>query len=446
MIRLIGTEILPRVSKFDDYVDSVSELLATSVATRAFDTNRIEMALDGEPGRALREHYSVSELRASGTFLTGPLLADRLADHAVAENPEGAVLCDPACGAGDLLIAAARHFPVDKDLVRTLQTWGQRLAGFDTQPSLARLTKLRLALLAVQRGAVKTCAGPLNLERLFPMIQVRSGLESWNLPPVAIIVMINPPFTRTAAPPACGWATGSVSQAAVFLERCLKQFPKPHYVYAILPDVLRTGSRYQKWRKLISDMADVSDVARIGLFDRLTDVDVFTVKLSAVKLGVNGRTENWAMPSINSSETVGDRFSIRVGSVVAYRHEHVGDEFPYAHTRGLTPWGKTGNLPTLIRSEAVTFRPPIVLIRRTSRPEDRFRAVGTLITGRRRIAVENHLLAAIPKERTVRACEELLSVLKNPKTSEWLNERIRCRHLTVGAVGEIPWARETNRE
>jgi hypothetical protein len=29
--------------------------------------------------------------------------------------------------------------------------------------------------------------------------------------------------------------------------------------------------------------------------------------------------------------------------------------------------------------------------------------------------------------------------LKDPRTTTWLNERIRCRHLTVGAVRDLPW-------
>ena len=38
--------------------------------------------------------------------------------------------------------------------------------------------------------------------------------------------------------------------------------------------------------------------------------------------------------------------------------------------------------------------------------------------------------------------ELVLEVLKRDATSKWMNERIRCRHLTVGSVGDLPWPEE----
>jgi hypothetical protein len=35
----------------------------------------------------------------------------------------------------------------------------------------------------------------------------------------------------------------------------------------------------------------------------------------------------------------------------------------------------------------------------------------------------------------------LLRVLKSRKTDQWLNNRIRCRHLTVRSLNELPWWR-----
>jgi hypothetical protein len=53
------------------------------------------------------------------------------------------------------------------------------------------------------------------------------------------------------------------------------------------------------------------------------------------------------------------------------------------------------------------------------------------------VAVDNHLLVLEPKAE--RGIEELVQVLRRPETTEWLNQRIRCRHLTVDAVNQIPW-------
>jgi hypothetical protein len=53
--------------------------------------------------------------------------------------------------------------------------------------------------------------------------------------------------------------------------------------------------------------------------------------------------------------------------------------------------------------------------------------------------VENHLIVLRPKDGTIGACREVLGILKDERTTRWLNERIRCRHLTVAALDELPW-------
>jgi hypothetical protein len=58
------------------------------------------------------------------------------------------------------------------------------------------------------------------------------------------------------------------------------------------------------------------------------------------------------------------------------------------------------------------------------------------------MAVENHLLIALPHDKKVGTCRKLLEMLKRDATSKWMNERIRCRHLTVGSVGDLPWAED----
>jgi hypothetical protein len=120
---------------FARYVAQLEDLLASSPSVIGQpERERIELALDGEPGRELRRHYSLSDLRASGTFLTGSKLANMLAARTKPWTSEDTVFCDPACGAGDLLVAAARYLPLGRDLEQTLGAWGDRLAGFDLQP------------------------------------------------------------------------------------------------------------------------------------------------------------------------------------------------------------------------------------------------------------------------------------------------------------------------
>ncbi len=92
-----------------------------------------------------------------------------------------------------------------------------------------------------------------------------------------------------------------------------------------------------------------------------------------------------------------------------------------------------------IRFAGTTYKPPFVAIRRTSKADYQVRCIGTLVTGSTPIAVENHLLIALPKDKKVGTCQRLLEVVKRDATSAWMNERIRCRHLTVGSVGDLPW-------
>ena len=54
------------------------------------------------------------------------------------------------------------------------------------------------------------------------------------------------------------------------------------------------------------------------------------------------------------------------------------------------------------------------------------------------MAVENHLLVALPKDGTLGSCKMLLRELQKDATNAWFNSESRCRHLTVGAVKELP--------
>ena len=85
------------------------------------------------------------------------------------------------------------------------------------------------------------------------------------------------------------------------------------------------------------------------------------------------------------------------------------------------------------------FEPPFVVVRRTSSPSDRNRAVATVIVGEKSVAVENHLLVLLPKDGEVKNCHKLVQVLALAGTNDFLNAGIRCRHLTTGVVAQIPW-------
>ena len=88
---------------------------------------RIYAALDGEPGRKLRAAVPISELRASGVFFTGSVLADFALRAAATSLSSDSVIFDPACGAGDLLVACAKRLPLQRGLYGTVAHWDSQL-------------------------------------------------------------------------------------------------------------------------------------------------------------------------------------------------------------------------------------------------------------------------------------------------------------------------------
>lgn len=396
--------------------------------------------LDRQLSQVLRSLVPLSELRQTGAFFTDHQLAGELVKSITPEIERGATVIDPACGLGDLLLACARHFPILEDLGSTLEEWSHKLKGCDLYPQFIRATKARLVLLAIGRGAQAHSTIP-TFKELFPQIGVCDSLSPQSRIPTADCIVINPPYSMVPAPDECTWTAGSVSQAALFLEKCIEDASPGTKIVAILPDVLRTGSRYLKWRNHIENNARVESIEIVGRFDALTDIDVFIARLT-VGANEHRRGRDWwnSDPNIETpAKTVGDYFEVRVGPVVPYRDPLEGPSYPYIHAQQLPTWESIEADFSFRKFTGTTFVPPFVVVRRTSRPGDKHRAVGTIITGKDPVAVENHLLVLKPKSGSVDDCLQLLNNLRSPKTNTWLNERIRCRHLTVSALRALPW-------
>jgi hypothetical protein len=429
---------------FAPYVDHLATLLGATVRDGA-DARKVELAtaLDGQPGRQLRKLYTISDLRNTGTYFTGSALANRLVAVLANLLPGAGRVVDPACGAGDLLVACARHLALQATLAETLKDWGERLTGFDINSAFVEATRYRLALLALERtqSSPREIRKTLPLEKIFPNIQLRSGMTEWELQNAPAVIVVNPPFSYGAAEKNCTWAQGRVSQAATFIDICLSNAARGTRILAILPDVLRTGSRYQKWRQMITAKTTVHSVEIAGQFDELTEISVFLLELEVGE--GNGPMTVWAHPKNSGTKTVKDLFDVHVGPVVPFRLDGNGGWCTYAHSEQLPPWETVRKIDQRIRFTGTTYQPPFVTIRRTSKADYQVRCIGTLVTGSSPIAVENHLLMTLPKDKKVGTCKKLLEVLKRDTTSTWMNERIRCRHLTVGSVGDLPWPEET---
>ena len=394
-----------------------------------FSTRQVE--------RHLRELIPIEELRDAGSFFTGDDLAGDAARYFGNSISRKSVIVDPACGAGNLLIACSKRLPITKSSLRkTLMLWGRCLVGFDLFAEFVEATKLRLILEAVSRGARSDIFDLEEAKELLPHIQEGDAFSNPATIARATHIIINPPYYKMPAGESCDWAVGKINAAAKFMEFVAMNANRGICVSAILPDVLRSGSRYEKWRALISSKMNCSVVSS-GRFDSNTDIDVFLLK---AKISSQNTEPDW-LGVQSSGECVGDYFDISIGPVVPYRDKQDGESTPYIHPKKLPLWGKvqSSEIEESWKFSGTLKKPPFVAIRRTSSPSDTYRAAGTLIAGKQKIAVENHLIIARPKSRYVRDCQKLLQVLKQEETNDFLNQRIRCRHLTVSAVKEIPW-------
>lgn len=158
-----------------------------------------------------------------------------------------------------------------------------------------------------------------------------------------------------------------------------------------------------------------------------------------VNSGLASRASWWSPPALGGV-SVGDRFDVRVGTVVPHRDKDAGQLSPYLRARELPIDGeyKPGNVQR--RHEGKRFRPPFVVVRRTSRPDASApsRLAPTLIRGKEPVLVENHLIVCAPRDRKLASCEDLIEALTARTTTKWLDQRLRCRHLTVTAIRDVP--------
>jgi hypothetical protein len=399
----------------------------------------LKAALDGQPARELRSVYAADSLRHTGTYFTGSTLAQYLVKPFENRLREFSCVIDPACGAGDLLVACARHLPLQGDFAATITEWGKQLVGFDVNSAFVDAARHRLALLALARwGAAHRTPRVSPPSEPFPYIRSGSGLQEWKLPSGPALIVVNPPFSYSKANPQCGWASGRVSLAASFMEKCLENAPKGSRIVAILPDVLRTGTNYERWRAMVSNKSRIRSVTVGRKFDALTQVHVFLLEL---EVGGSSRRKTfaWARPAAKHRQTVKDLFHVGVGAVVPFRLNGTGCWQLYADLEALPAWKTVRRLNRHVRFKGATHRAPFVTIRRTSKSDSQYRCVGTLVTGKSRVAVENHLLVAVPRDRTVRTCKKLLALLQSDAATEWMDRRICCRHLTVPSLGDLPW-------
>lgn len=411
------------------YLTALRELLHSSPGKET--TASVAAALDGEASTRLRVLVRAESRRELSAFPTNSGLRRKAV--AKATVPKTGVIVDPACGLGDLLIEVASGLPLAKTPEDTLYAWEERLAGTDICEVFIEATKLRLLLLITSRHEQPFATAPEASNR-FPLIRVADGLRTDDCESARLTIM-NPPFHRVKAAMDCEWSSGSTSAAAIFLERAAEQLKVGSELVAILPDVLRSGTRYQAWRNRIEELVDVVSIEACDVFDRWADVHVCILHLR--KSTERQYETRWFKAT--EKERLNAIAEISVGPVVPHRHEETGVERPFLTARLLSGHDifEASKAPKRSYDTRVEH-PPFLAIRRTSRPEDRKRIVHTKVLGDEPVLVENHLIIVRPRECTSTTFAELAEIFDRPESTAWLNDRLRCRHLTVTALAELP--------
>lgn len=421
---------------FSRYVESIIELAGLRRPVNSFEWHkRLALCLDGEPGRVLREQVPRIDLRRQGAYFTSYRLAKRVANVAIGRTISPKV-CDPACGAGDLLLAAAQLLPLQPTFKDTLSEWGGLLSGVDISSQFILLTKARLTLLAAKLHRISPPFDSSLPPNPFPNVRIGNSLTPTQCMSDVDVIVMNPPFGYATAPADCDWASGRVNVAALFVDRAIRDAPEGSRIIAILPDVLRSGSRYVAWRESTRVSGSVLCEKPLGLFDKWTDVDVY---LFHFEKNLNYDKSRTGFLSDQATHGVGKRFSVHVGSVIPHRHAETGPHAPYINARTLPPWGELTTIKTMRQFTGRLYEPPFVCVRRTSRPDSGRRAIATLVRSGNPVAVENHVVVLLPRDGTIETCRKLVRRLASPKTDKWLNTRVRCRHLTTSALSEMPW-------
>ena len=383
----------------------------------------------------LRECLTLEQMREAGSFFTGQILASKAVNSFEKALTLDSRVLDPTCGAGNLLIECSRKIGVRDTLSETLQEWGEILWGFDIHESFIEATKLRLIIEALNRGVQKNCSIEQAIS-YFKNIKVMDALlvTKEDLKDITHVVM-NPPFSIWKSPNKNYWKQGKINAAGIVFDLFLRVLPKNCVVVSILPEVLRSGSRYSLFRNFCS-IKMFAKCIPWGRFNTKTDVDVFILS-GIITAEESQKTILW-QEELGEYRALSSKFNVCIGPLVAYRDIEIGNEYPYFHSKNTPGWQILEDISETRKFKGKVISPPFVIIKRTSSPGDKYRATATIINVKSMVAVENHLIVIKPINNSLRDCKKLLKILKSDTTNEFLNRRIRLRHLTVQAIKDIP--------
>jgi hypothetical protein len=389
--------------------------------------------LNGGTNSYIQSNLNSEFLKKTGIFFTDKHRGLSLAKKLLSGSKHFTIpVLDPTCGAGDLLLSCARFFPLESTLVDTLALWSKLAHGYDIHSDFVNIAKKRLSLLASQR--TNQSAKSLDITPFFKGIKVQDFLQSDCHLEDDFHIIANPPFHPQNAPQSFPFTSGKTNSAALILDKCIRILPLNCRIATILPDVIRSGSRYEKFLKDVQSQLIYSKVVIEGKFSREVDVDVFILS------GRKRSTKKTASkPQGGRLRTVQDSFKVSVGAVVPHRHKHEGEDFPYITAKDVKVGSTICSTSNSLRFTGTVFKAPFIALKRTSSPSDKNRICASIVTGNEFHTVENHILVIKPKDNTVKACLSLLTHLASPVCRDWIDKRIRCRHFTVTSIRNIPY-------
>lgn len=391
---------------------------------------------DGMATAMVYDVLSLSDRRQHGIFFSGAAWAKTLVSQL--DVLRWKRFLDPSVGTGDLLIEICLQLPLESSVSLTLSAWSKRLAAIDLRESFLHIAWARIQSLAHTRHA--ELSGKSEEFTPFPLptsFRVGDALKI----PLELhegdCVIMNPPYQRVIAPDSSFVGAGKRSAAAFHIEHVLNNAKMGVGIVALIPDVLRSGTSYRRFRSELSLRLEIIDFKSFGSFGSAADVDVAvlvgTTDLNPSRINVSKTTDQ------SSVKLVGDKFAVKVGPVVPHRTLKNGIEYGYLTAKNCTAWEEVSQPCQFENFNARLESGPFIIVRRTSSPSDKKRARATLITYKHELLVENHLLILKPNSGSIKECRALMRLLEDPRTDQWLNNHIRCRHLTVSALSKLPW-------
>jgi hypothetical protein len=429
---LVKEKNIGNYKEFVNFLDL--ELQAFAIDVSNDWKNNALKCVDGLAADELRRLVDLETRRKDGIFFTNSELAKRVFEELKPNFSDKSLIYDPACGAGNLLIAA--HNFISKTNTKIASE--KYLYGTDKYAEFVNAAKLRLSMNQLLISNSDAVSHKVKIVKPNFNIVEADGLKQNEYYENATHIIVNPPFNLVAVDEKLDWSKGKVSAAALFIDKIIQNISQGVSIYAILPDVLRSGSRYDKWRKMVEQNCVIGKTKLLGQFDKHADVDVFAIKLTKRRKSVSLNIKETKPEKSKKNKVIEDLFDVCVGPVVDNRDAFEGPNRKYIISKGLKGWTVQTGIKLTRKHKGKSFEGPFVVIKRTSRMGDSQRAIATIINIVNPVFVDNHLIILKPKSGTLKDCRKVLSILKDSKTDNWLNQKIRCRHLTVKIVSKVP--------